>query len=378
MTNEYTNEYNPEAVSPPGTMLTEMLEERGMTQAELCERIGRPRKSINEILKGKTAITPDTAIQLERAFGVSSTFWNNRQRQYDESIARAKEPIRLSSLVSWLKNFPCARDMMNKGWLAERKKPELILDAILSYFGVNAPSDWEAVWGKMNLDAALRDSAARSSDSYGVAAYLRKAELVAAGIDYQPYDKTRFISALQKARNLTRSDPCTLQASVIDLCAEAGVRAVFLPLIKGVHIAGAVRWLSKDKPLMVFSCRGRAEDIFWFSFFHEAAHILLHSGTALLIESDDRRGEAERQADEFSKNFLIPEKEWKSFARKGHDYSREEIERFAAINGLSPAIVLGRLQHEGLHPRKSYLNDMKRLLSFDQSRIRDSSAGENQ
>jgi len=66
MSNPIQNQYVPDVVSPPGETLLEILEDRGMSQAELAERTGRPKKTINEIIKGKAALTPETAIQLER------------------------------------------------------------------------------------------------------------------------------------------------------------------------------------------------------------------------------------------------------------------------------------------------------------------------
>ena len=76
------NQYMPDNVSPPGDTLLETIETLGISQSELAERMGRPKKTINEIIKGKTAVTPDTALQLERVLGVPASFWNNRVRQY--------------------------------------------------------------------------------------------------------------------------------------------------------------------------------------------------------------------------------------------------------------------------------------------------------
>ena len=82
MSNVIQNQYTPDYVSPPGETLQEVLEERGMSQAELAERTGRPKKTINEIINGKAAITPETALQLERVLGIPASFWNNRERRY--------------------------------------------------------------------------------------------------------------------------------------------------------------------------------------------------------------------------------------------------------------------------------------------------------
>ena len=83
---EQTYAYSPDYAVPPGDTLLEVLESLGITQAELAERTGRPTKTINEIGKGKAAITPETALQLERVLGVPARFWNNRERQYREHL----------------------------------------------------------------------------------------------------------------------------------------------------------------------------------------------------------------------------------------------------------------------------------------------------
>src|SRR3954465_12535209 len=100
------NQYSPSEVSPPGETLLEVLEERGLTQAELAERTGRPRKTINEIVKGKAAITPETALQLERVLGVPAAFWNTRETHYREFLAQQNEVERFESEVAWIQKFP--------------------------------------------------------------------------------------------------------------------------------------------------------------------------------------------------------------------------------------------------------------------------------
>src|SRR3954470_11203917 len=100
------NQYSPSEVSPPGETLLEVLEERGLTQADLAERTGRPKKTINEIAKGKAAITPETALQLERVLGVPASYWNSLEQNYRAALARKEERQRLSEHTGWLSNFP--------------------------------------------------------------------------------------------------------------------------------------------------------------------------------------------------------------------------------------------------------------------------------
>ncbi len=86
MVTEMKNQYAPDYVSPPGETLLEMIEERGMTQADLAVRTGHPRKVINKIIKGKARLTPETALELEHVLGVPARFWLTREQWYRENV----------------------------------------------------------------------------------------------------------------------------------------------------------------------------------------------------------------------------------------------------------------------------------------------------
>ena len=73
---------------PPGELLAEEIEARGMTQRELATLMGRPSQVVNLIINGKKAITPQTAIQLERALGIAATIWVGLEAQYRLALAR--------------------------------------------------------------------------------------------------------------------------------------------------------------------------------------------------------------------------------------------------------------------------------------------------
>jgi addiction module HigA family antidote len=86
MTNTIENKYTPDFVSPPGETLAEILEEKNMSQSELAQRMGRPKKTINEIIKGKAKITIDTSLQIQLVLGTPASFWIGRERLYRESL----------------------------------------------------------------------------------------------------------------------------------------------------------------------------------------------------------------------------------------------------------------------------------------------------
>ena len=70
------------ATFPPGEFLQEELESRGWSQTELAEIMGRPVRLINEIIAGKRAITPETAVQLGDSLGTGAEVWLNLESQY--------------------------------------------------------------------------------------------------------------------------------------------------------------------------------------------------------------------------------------------------------------------------------------------------------
>src|ERR1700730_14818009 len=100
--------FSPDYGSSPGTTLREVLERLGLSQSDLAERAGRPKKTINEIVQGKAAITPETALQLERVLGIHASFWNNLERSYRAAQARDDERKRLAEFLPWLDTFPLA------------------------------------------------------------------------------------------------------------------------------------------------------------------------------------------------------------------------------------------------------------------------------
>src|SRR6266446_682907 len=94
--------FEPNFAVPPA----ETLDALGMTQAELAERMGRPLKTINEIVAGKAMITADSALQLEKVLGVPASFWTNHERLYRDSLARRRETSELKHHLDWLKTIP--------------------------------------------------------------------------------------------------------------------------------------------------------------------------------------------------------------------------------------------------------------------------------
>jgi len=342
------NRYFPDKVSPTGGTLKEVLENAGMTQAQLAQRCGRPLKTINEIIKGKAALTPETALQLELVLGVPAAFWNERERNYQEYLARQKEQDAFKQQLGWLRNFP-VKAMMEHGLIPRRSTPMEILPELLSFFGIASVKQWKLSRQPHNFSVAYRRSPRFESDKYALSVWLRQGEREAANMNCRPYDKAKFLAALHAARKISNNtDPGEFVPDLQKVCAAAGVAVVFVRELPGTRATGATRWLSKDKALIQLSLRHKSNDILWFTFFHEAGHILLHEKKKFFVEgvvSD----EYEKKADEFATDFLIEPAAYKGFLAAGA-LDRGAILSFASKCGVPPAIVAGRLKHDSRLP----------------------------
>ncbi len=78
----------PDVAIPPGELLAEELEARGMTQRDLATLMGRPPGVISQIVRGRKAITPRTAIEIEQALGIAASIWVGLEAQYRLALAR--------------------------------------------------------------------------------------------------------------------------------------------------------------------------------------------------------------------------------------------------------------------------------------------------
>jgi addiction module HigA family antidote len=354
--------WQPDWTVTPGEILVETLEARGMSQSELARRMGRPIKTINEIVNGKAAITPETAIQLERALGVRARFWTSLETRHREFLARRQARAELEHQTSWLDRFP-VRDLVYLGLIRRSVDKSDALGDLLVFFGVSSPDAWARQWARPQ--AALRSSRAFASSPYAVAAWLRLGEIAAEKIRCAPYDPVRFRAALREIRSLTRQEPIS---GVVDrlrsLCAEAGVAVVMIPELDGTRVSGAARWLRPSKAVIQLSLRHKSDDHFWFSFFHEAGHLLTSRGRREFVDDPEtiegRQGQLaeEDAANEFARDQLVPAEEYAEFVERA-DFAALSVRNFASDIGIAPGIVVGRLQRDGL-VEPSRLNRLKR------------------
>ncbi len=345
--------FDPDYVVSPGETLRETLEAKGLSQADLAERTGMAEKTISQIANGIAPISYETAEKFELVTGVSASFWNRRELTYRERLVRREELLKLAGDTEWLSEIPVDA-LIERGFFERTFDKAHMVRHALKFFGVSSVESWRTTWAQPSVQ--YRGKKAHEKHPGFVAAWLRMGDLKAEEIECQPFNAREFRRILNDLRALTTTAASQWRTELPDLCATAGVCVVLTKEIPRASLSGAARWITKNKALIQLSLKYKTDDQFWFSFFHECGHVLLHGKRQIFVDYGMRDDtEEEREANKFARDILVPPEYEQSLPLLK---SKKDIKRFAASIGVSAGIVVGRLQRDKFL-RPNYCNDLK-------------------
>lgn len=361
------NTFRPDYAVPPGWVLEEHLEARGWTQAELARRCDRSPKLISQIIAGKAPIEPKTALQLEDVLGLKAEIWLGLESDFQLHNARQAEAVRAASHAGWAKEFP-VRELVERRLLPETKGDADLVQSLCRFFGIAKPEALDSRFTE--LQGSFRHSPTFDSNVYSVKTWLRIGELQALSLGpCRSFDKGLFLDALTKIRNATGTGFAPAMMAARQLSREAGVTVLTVPPLPGLSVSGVAFWPSQVYPVIMLTARHLRDDRLWFSFFHEAAHLILHDRRTVYLDDGKAGHDApeERQADQWAGEFLIPSIHLPMLRRVGELNGRiakkTAVLQIAKQLGIAPGIIVGRLQHEGIVPW-DWLNDLKVKLTW--------------
>lgn len=341
------NQYNPQTVSHAGGTLAEKLSEMGMTIKEFAVRTSKPEKTIIAVIKGESSITPDMAVAFENVTRIPTHFWMRRQQLYDEYLAKRRKNDLLQSYAEWTRNFPVTA-MAKQCWIQTCKTATEKTEALLAFFAVNSPKAWANYYMHQQLKVAFRISLASTKEPYAISAWLRQGELQASKIQTDmEYTEKKLRETIPVMKAIMSAHEENVAEQLQDTCKSCGIKLVYTPCLPKAPISGSTRWLN-DTPCIQLSGRQNRYDIFWFSFFHEVGHILLHGKKDIFLESidyDDKQKEKEAEADNFASKTLLTQAEEDEIVKNG-DFSEDAIRMYAKKFSTHPSVIVGRLQHK--------------------------------
>jgi len=347
------HEFQPDWISVPGDTISDILEDRHISPPEFAARIGCTVEQTKDLLLGRQPVTNVIAQKLEQEFGTSAAFWMSRESQYRGDLLRVGH--------KWLDELPL-NDMIKFGWIKASHSFGDRIAACFNFFDVPDVTAWRERYYALTEKTAFRTSPSFESDLGAVATWLRQGEIESASINCKSWDAEMFKKALIGIRTLTRErDPNIFIPELKKRCADCGIAVVVLRTPSRCRASGATHFLLQDKALLMLSFRFLSDDHFWFTFFHEAGHLLLHNKKAIFLEGAETRAEEEAEANNFATHTLVPD-EFRA-AMLNLPLNGREVIRFAKTVGISPGILVGQLQHYGRFTRRQ-LNNLKTRFAW--------------
>lgn len=346
------SQYTPKMVSHPGQTLGYKIQELGMSVKEFAIRASKPEKTIIAVIKGDSSITPDMAVAFENVTKIPAHFWMARQRKYDEAVAREKMEAKISESIEWAEMFPLAQ-MIKYGWIEKVKEKSEKVKSLLQFFALSSADAWHNYYMGQQLKVAFRISLKSTQEPYAISAWLRQGDKQAEAIDLAvDFSEKSLREKLSEMKQLMATQPKDWHIALQDICASCGIKLVYTQSLPKAPINGATRWIAGKYPVIQMSGRQKRYDIFWFSFFHEIGHILLHGKKDIFLENieyDDKVLAKEKEADDFASRLVLSiEEEIEIIEKKA--YSPREIKSFAKKFGTHHSIIVGRLQHNKMIP----------------------------
>ena len=334
--------------TPPGATIKEQLKDREMSQKEFAARMDMSQKHISKLINGDVRLTPETALRLETVLGVPAKFWNNLEAIYREKIVKVESENAMDADIELAKQFPY-REMAKFGWIPEAGNVKEKVFYLRKYFEV---VELSLLGNEQITRIACRRLCITEKSDLALMAWAQEAKIKARYIQTAPINVKGLISIIPKIRKMTVLKPVEFCPQLKQRLADCGIALIFLPHLKGSFLQGAT-FMDGKKIVVGITARGKDADKFWFSLFHELAHIVLgHIG-----QSNGTSEYDEKDADQWSGDTLIKSDDFERFKREG-DYSERSLLTFAKNQGIAPGIVVGRMQLEGLIAY-SMLNNLK-------------------
>ncbi len=325
--------FNPNWASVPGDTISRILNEKNMSVENFANILGADRQFIKHLLDGTIMIDDNLAGKLSSLLGSTKQFWIKRESIYQSKMKELEK--------KWLDELP-VKDMQRLGWLESNSD---LLKTCLDFFNVSSYQQWKQNYNNVFNLTAFRKSPTLASSQYAISAWLRQGEIQSNRIDCNDWDPQILRQSIGSIRELIKvKSPLEFVPKLKQICAECGIAVVILRTPTGCPASGATKFLSERKAMILLSFRFLTDDHrFWFTFFHEIGHLLLHSDKTLFIEEDDRTREGRRRSKlPYSQEILIP-KEFQ-LRLKTMAANQTEIKRLSKDADIPLGVIVGQLQ----------------------------------
>lgn len=328
---------------PTGSIIKEYLEEYGITQKELAERMDSSEKHVSNVLKGNNRLTEEFALKLEKVLtNVSASYWLNYEAKYREQLAREEELLKAQN---WNLNELAKRFRFKEVFkglditLAEQAIEMLKLLKISDF------ESFDSVYGKTAVNF-MEDGGEKEAIAIWLNMCEAEIEIQNDEIDDVIYKEENLKQSLEKFKLLACNNKTVSSInSCRKLCNKLGIYLVFCEPITNSKVRGALTSY-KGHPAIYLSGRFKSHAHTWFALAHEIGHLLLHyNKTDLILSYEEEDDGKEQQANQFARDFFVDSEQYVEFSKKTK-YTADEIRKFAKEQKILPEFVVAMLQHD--------------------------------
>ncbi|MCD8119924.1 MAG: HigA family addiction module antitoxin [Lachnospiraceae bacterium] len=334
----------------PGETLAEVIEDREMTQRELAIRTGMTEKHISTVIHGQKNISAAFAKKLEYALGIEASFWMNLQANYDRELLEFEELNNITEEeIGVLKHL---KEVIAKwtdfGWLECDASPAALVLDLRKLFGISNLLDTPQI----TYAAAYRAQSKNVNvDPYVLFAWQRMCELLTKSVDIaDEVDTEKLREKIPEIKQVMFLQGDQIPKRLMEIFSECGIAFKIVPNFTGAPVQGFIKKSEDDVLILCMTLRQKFQDIFWFTLFHEVAHILNGDTKRVFVDFNSVSGDMEAKADRMAGDFLIDPKEYREFVDSGAYKQPGGIEQFAESQNVKACIVRGRLMKYELIP----------------------------
>jgi HTH-type transcriptional regulator/antitoxin HigA len=343
-----TKDMIPFEATHPGTVLWDEINARSISQKDFAHELGVLPTFLNEILKGKRAITADFAILLEKSLGISADYWMKFQSQYDIDKAKLKEKnIRKIELIeTWnkIKEYVPVNQLKKLGYLLGPIEEDIL--KIKTIYKVESIDNLVNVVTEYGEHSFYRKSDKLQINQMNMLAWSKIAEFEAGKIVTAKFDLFK-IEQLNSNLQMVFFENVDVKNRTKRILENYGIKLVYLDKLDKTPIDGFSFW-SDSSPAIALSIRHKRIDNFAFTILHEIGHIKLHLQENKerrfvdIVDSKDKDA-YELQADEYAQKSLISESQWHELVNFYAPLNDDKIFEFGNRYKINPAIILGRV-----------------------------------
>lgn len=337
-----------ELMAHPGKILEMKLKETGMSRKELSQRTGVTEKHISTVITGEKSISTAFARKLGYVFETTS-YWLDLQAKYDdEQLSILEENSISTEEISVLKPLHEIMDY----FLEQKYIHNDCGDAskVMQMRELLNVSDLTLI-PRITYYAAYRAQLTSNVrvDPYVLFAWQRLCEKKTEGIQIvNELNISKLRSSLEKIKALMFENINDVVQKMQLLLADCGIAFQVVKNFRGAPVQGFIKDTGNRKVILCLTIRKQRADIFWFTLFHEIAHILHGDYSARFVDFDSVQSEQEAKADAFARDILIAPDIYRKYLSPARNITWNDVETMANEAHVQPYVALGRLQNDGI------------------------------